>query len=121
MSDSVRTFLIEPFDIMLHTTEEAAAVLQGRFATWLRTLSGSARFVCWQMPATLDDKIAALETALQATTDEGRRALLVEYHRHYERMNDHAAYQRTLCGLALWNDGDRRASAGSGGRLGVCI
>jgi hypothetical protein len=112
MNTNVRTFLIEPFDIMLHATDEGVSALQGRFATWLRTLVGSARFVCWQMPATLDDKIAALEGAMQETTDEGRRALLVEYRRHYERMNDHAEYQRALCGMALWSDGDRRAVAG---------
>ena len=53
----LQTFLIEPFDIMLHATEDGVNSLQARFATWLRTLSTPARFVCWQMPATLDDKI----------------------------------------------------------------
>jgi hypothetical protein len=40
------TFLIEPFDIMLHATEEGVQSLQARFSTWLRTLREPARFVC---------------------------------------------------------------------------
>ena len=39
----VRTFLIEPFDIMLHATEEGVQSLQARFSTWLRTLREPAR------------------------------------------------------------------------------
>ena len=65
-----RTFLIEPFDIMLHATEDGVNTLQARFSTWLRTLSGEARFLCWQMPATLDDKIAALDEAETETDDD---------------------------------------------------
>lgn len=45
---------------MLHATEEDVQSLQARFATWLRTLNTPARFVCWQMPATLDEKINRL-------------------------------------------------------------
>ena len=52
--------LIEPFDILLHATEDGVNALQARFSTWLRTLTEPARFLCWQMPATLDAKIAAL-------------------------------------------------------------
>jgi len=107
-----RTFLIEPFDIMLHATEDGVSALQARFSTWLRTLSGEARFLCWQMPATLDDKIAALDEATDTTNDDQRRDLLVEYRREYERMNTSAAYQRALCGMALWNDQNPRAIAG---------
>ncbi len=108
----VRTFLIEPFDIMLHATDEGVHALQGRFSTWLRTLSGEARFLCWQMPATLDAKIAVLNETAQTIDDEQRRDLLVEYRREYERMNLTAEYQRALCGMALWNDGNPRALAG---------
>jgi hypothetical protein len=104
--------LIEPFDILLHATEDGVNALQARFSTWLRTLSGEARFLCWQMPATLADKIAALDAAAEATEDEQRRILLVEYRRHYERMNTDAQYQRALCGMALWNDQNPRAVAG---------
>ena len=72
-----RTFLIEPFDIMLHATEDGVSALQARFSTWLRTLSGEARFLCWQMPATLDAKIAALDKAELVTDDDQRRDLLI--------------------------------------------
>ncbi len=44
---NARTFLIEPFDIMLHAIEEGFGTLQSRFSTWLRTLTEPARFVCW--------------------------------------------------------------------------
>jgi hypothetical protein len=111
MSGDARTFLIEPFDIMLHATEDGVNALQARFSTWLRTLSGEARFVCWQMPATLDDKIARLNQAADAAGDPQRAALLVEYRREYERMNAGAEYQRALCGMALWSDGATQASA----------
>ena len=112
MTESVRTYLIEPFDLMLHATEEGVAALQNRFSTWLRTLREPARFLCWQMPATLNAKIEALDQAAQATTDKRRRALLVEYRRNYERMNSNAEYQRALCGMALWSDQNPRALAG---------
>ncbi len=77
-----RTFLIKPFDIMLHATEEGVQALQARFATWLRTLSGPARFFCWQAPASLDAKIARVSRAARETHDERRAALLMEYRRH---------------------------------------
>lgn len=112
MTNSVHTFLIEPFDLMLHATEEGVSSLQNRFSTWLRTLRDPARFLCWQMPATLNSKIAILDVAAEETTDKRRRSLLVEYRRHYERMNANAEYQRALCGMALWSDQNPRALAG---------
>ena len=112
----VRTFLIEPFDIMLHATEEGVQSLQARFSTWLRTLRQPARFVCWQMPATLDEKISALSRSAQTVDDPQRRALLTEYRRHFEQINTSAEYQRALCGMALWSEqadmGSSRALAG---------
>ncbi len=111
MTAPVHTFRLEPFDITLHATEEGVASLQSRFANWARTLSGPARFVCWQMPATLDDKIAAVGQTL-STTDEVQRAqLLMEYRRHYESLQADAAYQRALCGMALWSEHNPRAQA----------
>jgi hypothetical protein len=108
----VRTFQIEPFDIMLHATEEGVQTLQARFATWLRTLPGPARFFCWQTPASLDEKIAQVSRAARETSDQRRAALLMEYRRHYERLEAEADYQRTLCGMALWSDEMPRALAG---------
>ena len=112
MTETVHTYLIEPFDIMLHATEEGVAALQNRFSTWLRTVRDPARFLCWQMPATLNAKIEALDQAAQAATDNRRRALLVEYRRNYERMDSNAEYQRALCGMTLWSDQNSRALAG---------
>ncbi len=109
MSERVRTFLMEPFDILLHATEDGVTALQSRFSTWLRTLNAPARFLSWQMPATLDDKIAAVSAEAEQTEDDGRRALLIEYRREYERMNRGADYQRALCGMALWDDANARA------------
>jgi hypothetical protein len=106
-----RTFLIEPFDMMLHATEEGVQALQTRFASWLRALPGPARFVCWQMPATLDDKIAAVSRAARVTDDPGRAQLLMEYRRHYELLQESAAYQRSVCGMAHWVDENPRALA----------
>lgn len=106
-----RTFLVEPFDIMLHATEDGVNALQARFSTWLRTLREPARFVCWQMPATLDDKINRLSHLSQDVDDAQRRLLLMEYRRHFESLNESADYQRALCGMALWSDQNPRAVA----------
>ena len=107
----VRTFLIEPFDIMLHATETGVQALQTRFGNWLRALTSPARFVCWQIPATLDGKIAAVTQAARETTNPRRARLLMEYRRLYERLQDAAEYQRALCGMAVWSDENSRALA----------
>ena len=106
------SFLIEPFDIMLHATEEGVNSLQARFATWLRTLNTPARFVCWQMPATLDTKINTINRTVKHTEDARRRELMMEYRRHYEQLQDSAEYQRSLCGMAVWSEQNPRALAG---------
>ena len=92
----VRTFLIEPFDIMLHATEEGVQSLQARFATWLRTLNTPARFVCWQMPATLDTRINDLSRQAKETGDAQRAQLLMEYRRYYEQLDDSARWYSAL-------------------------
>jgi hypothetical protein len=107
-----RTFLIDPFDILLHATEDGVNALQARFSTWLRTLREPSRFACWQMPATLEAKIGQLDQAALATDDPHRRALVVEYRRDYERMNAGAQYQRAVCGMALWDAQNPRTLAG---------
>ena len=107
------TFLIEPFDVMLHATEDGVQTLQARFATWLRTLHSPARFLCWQMPATLDDKISALSKAARHSQNRHRAQLLMEYRRYFESLDEGAEYQRALCGMALWSDQNPRALAGA--------
>src|SRR5258708_24418545 len=88
-----RTFLIQPFDLMLHDTSEGRAALQSRFASWLSGLEGPARFACFQVPATLNDKITAVNRAARETHDEHRRALLMEDRRFYERLQESAGHQ----------------------------
>ncbi len=106
-----RTFLIEPFDIGMHSTETGVAALQSRFTHWLRALDCPGRFVAWLMPATLDDKIARLSrTALEVgAADPMRAELLEEYRRAYEVLQDSANYQRSVCGMALWTEENPRA------------
>ncbi len=108
-----QTYLIEPFDILMHATEDGVQALQNRFATWLRTLNCPARFICWQTPANLDDKIARVSRAAQTTDEPQRAALLMEYRRHYEQLQSSAHYQRSRCGMALWTDQNSRAQAGA--------
>ncbi|MBE2196719.1 MAG: hypothetical protein IAE83_21290 [Anaerolinea sp.] len=108
----LRTFLIEPFDLMLHATEDGVKALQNRFANWLRALHSLARFACWQIPATLDEKIALVSRTARETDDGQRAGLLMEYRRHYEGLQDSAEYQRAVCGMALWCDENPRALAG---------
>src|SRR5450631_226701 len=101
-----RTFLIEPFDIGMHSTTAGVTALQMRFANWLRSVSVPARFICWVMPATLDDKISQLSFTAREVghTDPVRAQLLMEYRRHYEMLQESADYQRSVCGLALWSE-----------------
>ncbi|MHB8625967.1 MAG: hypothetical protein ACYDBJ_21260 [Aggregatilineales bacterium] len=108
---ALHTLLMEPFDIGMHSTDAGVAALQSRFTNWLRGLNSPVRFVTWLMPATLDDKIAALSRATHEvhTADPLRGDLLMEYRRHYERLQEAADYQRSLCGMALWTDENPRA------------
>src|SRR5260221_11030263 len=94
----LRTFLMEPFDIGMHSTEAGVVALQTRFTHWLRGLEGPARFVCWLMPATLDDKIGALSRTAQmeAATNPFRTGLLMEYRRYFEELQRGANYQRAI-------------------------
>ena len=110
-NNPARTFLIEPFDLMLHATETGVQALQTRFANWLRALNSPARFVCWQVPATLDEKIASVSRAARETDNPQRAQLLMEYRRHYELLQASADYQRAFCGMTLWSDESPRALA----------
>ena len=108
---ALHTLLMEPFDIGMHSTESGIAALQNRFTSWLRGVNSPARFVTWLMPATLDSKIAALSRSAHEVHSDNpvRGELLMEYRRYYERLQDAADYQRSLCGMALWTDDNPRA------------
>ncbi|MEP7285028.1 MAG: hypothetical protein ABI947_04585 [Chloroflexota bacterium] len=109
----LHTFLIEPFDLGMHATDAGVATLHMRFTAWLRSLTGPARFVCWLMPTTLNDKIGMLSRS--ARDLEGispcRSELLMEYRRHFEMLQASADYQRSICGMALWSEENPRALA----------
>src|SRR5512142_2602179 len=105
------TFLIEPFDIMLHATNDGLQALQNGFAGWLSGLTAPARFVCFQVPATLDEKLAEINRTARETDSPQRKALLMEYRRHFELLQEAAEYQRSVCGMLLWSDEMPRALA----------
>jgi len=99
-----RTILIEPFDLMMHATEDGVNALQQRFSAWLRTLDGPARFLCWQMPASLDAKIDSVTQTARQTQDRSRAEMCMSYRRHYENLQANAEFQRALCGMVVWTD-----------------
>jgi hypothetical protein len=109
-----RTFAVEPFDLLLYLTPDGVLSLQSRIMAWLRGLSGPARFLSYQFPATLDDKIGQVTAAMQAQYEarSPRADLLMEYRRFYEGLNQHARYQRSQCALVVWSADDPRAIAG---------
>ena len=67
------TTLIEPFDINLHLAGSGLASLQQRFMMWLRGVSYPFRFVTWQMPADLSQRIDYVATQAALTPDPQRR------------------------------------------------
>src|SRR5579859_2664017 len=113
---TAQTFEIDPFDIMMHATDAGVRALQSRMAGWLSTLTGPARFVSYQQPATLNPKIQAVRQEAQrlaaTTPDHPCVELLTEYRRFYETLQREADYQRSACYLTLWNDDHPRALAG---------
>lgn len=97
------TLLIEPFDITLHDTPLGRAALQSRFAAWLRTLNGPARFLSWQMPADLNEKIKEVSVKARATTHPQRQGMQQEYRRFYQDLN-RVPFQRSVAGMVVWNE-----------------
>src|SRR5579863_4380607 len=113
---SAQTFEIDPFDVMMHATDAGVRALQSRMTGWLSTLTGPARFVSYQQPATLDPKIEAVRREAQrlaaTAPDHPRVELLTEYRRFYETLQREADYQRSECYLTVWSDDQPRALAG---------
>ena len=100
-----RTFLIEPFDIMLHATEDGVQYAASAFLDLAANLVWrSALFVLADARHARRQDRRARRRRQTETDDDQRRGLLIEYRREYERMNTSAEYQRALCGMALWND-----------------
>jgi len=110
-----RSFLLEPFDIGMHTTPQGLVSLQTRFTQWLRALTGPARFGCWVRPATLHDKVGQLSQVARdlSSVSPLRAELAMEYRRFYERLDADAEYQRAVCGLTVWSDDRSQAQSRS--------
>src|SRR5579864_2614240 len=100
---------------MMHATDQGVRALQSRIAGWLSTLTGPARFVSYQQPANLEEKIARVKEEAQrlAATEptNPRVELLTEYRRFYETLQHEADYQRSSSYMLLWSDDHPRALA----------
>jgi hypothetical protein len=107
------TYLIEPFDLFLHSDEKGLHALQERNATFLRALDGPARLVTWHVPTSLKPLVDwTLEEAKSvAHSDPWRYATLMQYRTWYESIERAGSFQQALCGLALWTESDTNAHA----------
>jgi Cdc6-like AAA superfamily ATPase len=95
---------LEPFDISLFATVEGLRSLQNRFAMYLRGLTAPTRFIAFQTPADLSERVYAVGQKATRTLDVEHRAMLNEYRRFYEILQAQAHYQRSECGLVIWAD-----------------
>ena len=100
------TCIIEPFDIAMFHTRDGGGLLalQNRFATWLRGLAFPARFVYWQMPADLRQRIDYVADLSRQEQDPLKKQMLMESRRNYEQLQNGANYHRSLCGIGVWTD-----------------
>lgn len=110
-----RSVLVKPFDITMYSDErgEGVMALQSRYSSWLRGLPGPARFICWQVPADLTDKIHEVTFRAKGETEALRRKMLAGYRRFYQELNETADFQTSICGITIWTDEKERAVAGS--------
>jgi Cdc6-like AAA superfamily ATPase len=95
---------LEPFDISLYATREGLNALQSRFASYLRGLTHPARFIAFQTPANLSERIYYVGQKANRATETEQRAMLNEYRRFYEILQSQANYQRSECGWVIWAD-----------------
>lgn len=100
------TVMVEPFDIaMYHTRDgEGLSSLQQRFANWLRGLSFPSRFIYWQMPADLRERIQYVADLARHEPDPLKKQMLMENRRNYEQLQNAANYHRSFCGIGMWTD-----------------
>jgi hypothetical protein len=98
------SFLIDPFDIMLHAEEEALYSLQAKFTAWLQAQQEPVRLVTWHVPTSLGDLIDWTIQLASEIEEPWRRARLMEYRRFYESLDQRASYQRAICGFTMWSE-----------------
>ena len=64
VTNTAQVFQIDPFDIVMHATESGVRTLQSRISGWLSTLNSPARFISYQLPATLEPKISQVKSQI---------------------------------------------------------
>jgi hypothetical protein len=101
---------LEPFDISLYATTEGLRSLQNRFSMYLRGIPHATRFIAFQTPANLSERIYYVGQKAARTLDAEQRAMLHEYRRFYEILQSQANYQRSECSLVVWADPSESAS-----------
>lgn len=103
------SFLIDPFDILLHSEEEALYTLQAKFSAWLQGQSEAVRLVTWHVPTSLQELIDWTIQLASESEDPWRRARLMEYRRFYESLDQASSYQRAICGFTLWTEENQQS------------
>lgn|SRR5574341_4223 len=109
----LRTFsyLVDPFDIMLHAEEEALYSLQAKFSAWLQAQSDPIRLVTWHVPTSLQALIEWTVQTAAEIEDPWRRARLMEYRRFYETLDQSGSYQQAICGFAIWTEENQQPNS----------
>jgi len=96
--------LVKGFDIRSHAGEHGLRGIELRMRGRLGGLGDGARFVCFQNPASLDEKIEQVKRAAWESDSAQRWGVCVEYGRDYEMMGAEAKFRRSVCGLMLVSD-----------------
>lgn len=105
------SFVIEPFDLFLHSDEKALYQLQNRIATLFGSFDGPVRIATWHMPSSLRPLIDWTIEEAATTEDPWRRAVLMEYRQWYEEMERTNTFQQAVCGITFWTEGDMSAQS----------
>jgi hypothetical protein len=105
------SFLIEPFDLFLHSDEEGLRNLQARFSAWLRGVTGPARLVTWHVPTSLRSLIDWTIDEASETNNPWRTSILMQYRQWYEDMERLGSHQQAICGMALWAEVESAAQS----------
>jgi hypothetical protein len=102
---------MEAFDISLYATADGLRSLQNRFSMYLRGMAQPARFIAFQTPANLAERIYYVGQKAAKTLVTEQRGMLHEYRRFYEILQAQANYQRSECAMLLWAEPSENASS----------
>jgi hypothetical protein len=103
------TFLVEPFDLFLHSDEQGLYRLQARLSAFARSLDGPARFATWHIPTSLRPLIEWTVEEATGTDNPWRTSVLMEYRQWYEELEREGGYQQAVCGLTVWTEAGANA------------